>query len=85
MAEAPAPECKSVAEEEGAMTQKIGERELELRRQREAQFGGKPAKAPAVPELPKTSGRKPVKKKSTVRRVKPRPGVARSAKAEEVN
>ena len=75
MAEAPAPQRKSVAEEENAMTQKIGERELELRRQREAQFGGKPAKAPAVPELPKTSGR----------RVKPRPGVARSAKAEEVN
>lgn len=61
MAEAPAPQRKSVAEEENAMTQKIGERELELRRQREAQFGGKPAKAPAVPELPKTSGRKPVR------------------------
>ena len=46
------------------MSQKIGERELELRRQREAQFTGKPAKAPAPPELPKTSGKKPVKRKA---------------------
>lgn len=44
------------------MTQKIGERELELRRQREAQFTGKPAKAPAPPVPPKTSGKKPKRK-----------------------
>ena len=50
------------------MSQKVGARELELRRQREAQFRGKPAKAP-VPELPKTSGVKPVKRKKAKRRV----------------
>ena len=48
------------------MTQKIGEREEQLRRMREAQFGGKAVKAPA-PELPKTAGRKPVKRKKAKR------------------
>jgi hypothetical protein len=46
------------------MSQKIGERELELRRQREAQFSGGKSVKSAAPELPKTSGKKPVKRKA---------------------
>jgi hypothetical protein len=44
----------------------IGEREAALRRMREAQFGGKPVQA-AAPALPKTSGKKPVKRKRAKR------------------
>jgi hypothetical protein len=48
-----------VSEEEKAMSQKIGERELQLRAMRE-----QGAKTKAT--LPATSGRKPVKKKRKV-------------------
>lgn len=45
------------------MSQKIGPRELALQAAREAEYRGKSVKAP-VPELPKTSGTKPVKRKA---------------------
>ena len=43
------------------MTNKPGPRELALRAQREAE--AKQAPRPQVPPLPKTSGKKPVKRK----------------------
>ena len=66
MVVAPAAECGPLAErakasdqEEAMSKQMIGPREAALRAMRETQ---KPAKA-TVPELPATSGRKPVKRK----------------------
>ena len=53
----------AMAEEEHAMSQKIGPRELALQAAREAEYRGKSVKAP-VPELPKNSGTKPVKRKA---------------------
>jgi hypothetical protein len=52
-------------EEENAMSkQTIGPREFELRRQREADAKAKPKPlADITAELPKPSGRKPVKRK----------------------
>lgn len=48
------------------MTQKIGEREAQLRAQREAKFKAKPA-AEVAAALPTTSGKKPVKRKAKKR------------------
>ena len=49
-----------------AMSREIGEREAGIRKMREEQHGGNPVKPP-VPELPKTSGKKPVKRKRAKR------------------
>lgn len=45
------------------MTQKIGPREAQLRAMREAAYKGTPTPKAPVPELPTTSGKKPVKRK----------------------